>query len=114
MNKDDILLKSKNDNSKGDELELQNKNEAEKLSYFIMAIIILIGVILCDMGVISGYISFGSKTISIDDFFSLTLILGIASEYAFKYYYLRKRWHLIVGIFFCLGLLFGIYRVFIV
>lgn len=68
MDKDDILLKSKNDNSRGDELELQNKNEAEKLSYFIMAIIILIGVILCDMGVISGYISFGSITISIDDF----------------------------------------------
>ena len=113
MDKDEILLKSKNDNNRGDELELQNKDKAEKSSYFIIDIIILMGVILCDMGIINGYISFGSKTISIDDFFSLTLILSIAGEYIFKYYYSRKRWHLIVCIFFSTGFLFGIYHVFI-
>ena len=47
MEKEDILLKSKNDNRKGDELQVQNKQNAEMFGYgsvmFVLVILMIMG-----------------------------------------------------------------------
>ena len=47
MEKEDILLKSKNDNRKGDELQVQNKQNAEMFGYgsvmFVLVVLMVMG-----------------------------------------------------------------------
>ena len=47
MKKEDILLKSKNDNRNGDELQVQNKQNAEMFGYgsvmFVLFILMIMG-----------------------------------------------------------------------
>ena len=53
MNKEDILVRSRNDNRKGDEREVQNRTNAELFSYWIVIVILFVTALLSDAGVIA-------------------------------------------------------------
>ena len=48
MDKEDILLKSRNDNRKGDEREVQNRTNAELFSYGIVVVILFVTALLAN------------------------------------------------------------------
>lgn len=53
MDREDILVRSRNDNRKGDEREVQNRTNAELFSYWIVIVILFVTALLSDAGVIA-------------------------------------------------------------
>lgn len=113
MNKEDVLLRSKNENKKGDELQRSNKLKSEGYGYFTVSIILVALTILSYFEVISGNINFFGKTIQFLDFCEIMFITSMLVEYTCKYYFLRKKTYFAFSIFWAIGFLSGIYRVFI-
>lgn len=95
--------------NKEDNRELINENKAESIRYFILSSIIIFCWVLSDFNIIEGYLYINNVTIQIEDLFFLAFSLTSLCEYASKYYYLHKRWYLIVSIFFCCSFILGIY-----
>ena len=70
MDKEDILVRSRNDNRKGDEREVQNRTNAELFSYWIVIVILFVTALLSDAGVIGGEI------LSMEDHFFSRILYG--------------------------------------
>lgn len=104
MEKEDILLKSKNDNRKGDELQIKNRQNAEMFGYgsvmFILVILMIMGNKL-----VSGEVRIGSMTILFDDFIALLVALSLVCEFGAKFYFARKWWQLLLALFFLCGII---------
>lgn len=105
MNKEDILLKSKNDNRKGDELQVKNRQNAEMFGGTVVIAVLLILAII-GPNFIRGEIQIGSATVLIEDFINILLDLGLGSEFAAKFYYERKWWQLVLALFFLSAMIF--------
>ena len=101
MEKEDILLKSKNDNRKGDELQVQNKQNAEMFGYgsvmFVLVILMIMGSEL-----VRGEVQIGSMTMLFEDFITLLVGLSLVCEFGAKFYFTRKWWQLLLALFFAL------------
>lgn len=104
MKKEDILLKSKNDNRKGDELQVQNKQNAEMFGYgsvmFVLFILMIMGSEL-----VSGEVQIGSMTMLFEDFITLLVGLSLVCEFGAKFYFTRKWWQLLLTLLFLAGII---------
>lgn len=104
MEKEDILLKSKNDNRKGDELQVQNKQNAEMFGYgsvmFVLVILMIMGSEL-----VSGEVQIGSMTMLFEDFITLLVGLSLVCEFGAKFYFTHKWWQLLLALFFLAGII---------
>ena len=68
MDREDILVRSRNDNRKGDEREVQNRTNAELFSYWIVIVILFVTALLSDAGVIGGEIFINGRLFLFKDF----------------------------------------------
>lgn len=103
MEKEDILLKSKNDNRKGDELQVQNKQNAEMFGYgSVMFVLVVLMVMGSDF--VSGEIRIGSMTMLFYDFITLLVGLSLVCEFGAKFYFARRWWQLLLALFSLPGL----------
>lgn len=104
MKKEDILLKSKNDNRNGDELQVQNKQNAEMFGYgsvmFVLFILMIMGSEL-----VSGEVRIGSLTMMFEDFITLLVGLSLVCEFGAKFYFTRKWWQLLLTLIFLAGII---------
>lgn len=105
MDKEDILLKSRNDNRKGDEREVQNRTNAELFSYGIVVVILFVTALLADAGVVGGEIFINGKPFLFKDFVWLLNFLGLSCEFGAKFYFSRKIWQILLCLFFAAGAL---------
>lgn len=109
MEKEDILLKSKNDNRKGDELQVQNKQNAEMFGYgSVMFVLVVLMVMGSDF--VSGEIRIGSMTMLFYDFITLLVGLSLVCEFGAKFYFARRWWQLLLALFFLAGIIFYFIR----
>ena len=109
MEKEDILLKSKNDNRKGDELQVQNKQNAEMFGYgsvmFVLGVLMVMG-----SDFVSGEIRIGSMTMLFYDFITLLVGLCLVCEFGSNFYFARRWWQLLLALFFLAGIIFYFIR----
>lgn len=105
MNKEDILKRSREENSKGDELEIQKKETAQNNGYFFAETCLFILAVSCDFGITSGTVAIFEKQFILKDVLWLTMFLTSAIEYGSKYLYLRQKRHLIYTIFWLVGVI---------
>lgn len=99
MKKEDILMKSREENKNGDEMELKIQERSESYAFNvtlgIFGLLTIIAFILKDF--------MGYREINID-YFSLVLIIGMGSKSATEYFYNReKKIYLILSIIIGLG-----------
>ena len=87
MNKEDILKRSREENSKGDELEIQKKETAQNNGYFFAETCLFILAVSCDFGITSGTVAIFEKQFILKDVLWLTMFLTSAIEYGSKYLY---------------------------
>ena len=104
MEREDILLKSKNDSRNGDELQVQNKQNAEMFGYgsvmFVLVILMIMGSEL-----VRGEVQIGSMTMLFEDFITLLVGLSLVCEFGAKFYFTRKWWQLLLALFFLAGII---------
>ena len=81
MDKEDILVRSRNDNRKGDEREVQNRTNAELFSYWIVIVILFVTALLSDAGVIGGEIFINGRSFLFKDFVWLLNFLKKEGSY---------------------------------
>lgn len=113
MNKEDVLLRSKNENKKGDELQRSNKLQSEGYGYYAVSVILLAFAILTEFDAVKGVVGIFGIQVQFRDFCYLSLMVGLFVQSISKYYFLRKKIYLAFSIFWAIGFLSGIYRVFI-
>lgn len=113
MEKEEILKQSRNENKKGDELEKNKEEKVEFNRYFTMGTAFVIIYLLTITGAIRGTIFVFQKAIDIKDLYGLLIILSCTVATWSKFYYSRKKRYLLYLLFFGLGLVIGIYRIFI-
>ncbi|WP_343337470.1 hypothetical protein TPELB_24720 [Terrisporobacter petrolearius] len=99
MKKEDILMKSREENKNGDEMELKiqerNESNAFNVTLGIFGLLTIIAFILKDF--------MGYMNINID-YFVLVLMIGIGSKGATEYFYNReKKIYLILSIIIGVG-----------
>ncbi|HJB00620.1 MAG TPA: hypothetical protein H9780_05605 [Candidatus Mediterraneibacter merdavium] len=100
MDKDEILLRSKNENRHGDEREMQNREKAESFGNWIVMVILFILALLADAGVVGGEVIINGRTFLFKDFAWLLGFIGLGCEFGAKFYYTRKlRWLLLCLLF---------------
>ncbi len=109
MNKDKILLKSRNENSYGDELDKSNKEKSTNLGYMAVEICFFVLWMLAEAGVIQGSITIFRYEVLFKDLCSSVIALGFLVEFSYKYYYLRKKRYILYMLFWLIALLFDIY-----
>ena len=90
MDKEDILLRSRNNNRKGDEREVQNRTNAELFSYWIVIVVLFVTALLTDAGVVGGEIFVNGIPFLFKDFVWLLNFLGLSCEFGAKFYFSRK------------------------
>lgn len=112
MKKEDVLLRSKNENRRGDELQRSNKLKSEGYGYFTVSIILVALTILSYFEVISGNVNFFGKTIQFRDFCEIMFITSMLVEYTCKYYFLRIKRYLCFSLFWTCGFVTEILRIF--
>ena len=103
MDKEDILVRSRNDNRKGDEREVQNRTNAELFSYWIVIVILFVTALLSDAGVIGGEIFINGRSFLFKDFVWLLNFLSLSCEFGSEFYFSRKIWQLLLCLFFAAG-----------
>ena len=103
MSKEDILKRSREENSKGDELEIQKRETAQNNGYFFAETCLFILAVSCDFGITSGTVTIFEKQFVLQDVLWLIIFLTSAIEYGSKYIYLRQKRHLIYTIFWLVG-----------
>ena len=99
MKKEDILMKSREENKNGDEMELEIQQRSESNAFYVtLGIFGLLTIIAFILKNFMGY-----TDINID-YFSLVLIIAIGSKSATEYYYNReKKMYLILSILIGVG-----------
>lgn len=68
MNKEDVLLRSKNENKKGDELQRSNKLKSEGYGYYAVSVILLAFAILTEFDAVKGVVGIFWNTGTISRF----------------------------------------------
>lgn len=109
MNKDKILLKSRNENCYGDELEKSNKEKSTNIGYMAVEICFFVLWMLAETGAIKGSITIFQYEVLFKDLCSSVITLGFLIEFSYKYYYLRKKRFILYTLFWLIALLFDIY-----
>lgn len=56
MKKEDVLLRSREENKKGDELQKSNKSKSEGYGYYTISIILLVFAILTEFDAVKGVV----------------------------------------------------------
>ena len=112
MKKEDVLLRSREENKKGDELQRSNKSKSERYGYYTISIILLVFAILTEFDAVKGVVDIFGMQIQFRDFCFLSMILSLFVECISKYYFLRKKRYLAFSIFWAIGFLAGMGRVF--
>ncbi|MPN37217.1 hypothetical protein SDC9_184733 [bioreactor metagenome] len=99
MKKEDILMKSREENKNGDEMELKNQQRSESNAFNItLGVFGLLTIIAFILKHFRGYMDINI------DYFSLVLIIGIGSKGAIEYFYNReKKIYLILSIIIGVG-----------
>lgn len=113
MDKEEILKRSRKENENGDELEKIKEEKIEFNRYLTIGTAFAIIYLLTVTGAIRGTIFVFQKAIDIKDLSGLLIILSCTVATWSKFYYSRKKRYLFYLLFWGLGLLFGIYRIFI-
>lgn len=109
MNKEEILLRSRNDNRKGDELQKNQEKNATFLGYEITNIIL--GVIYV-FGLMKGKVNFLSYTVDIQDFIGTLVVLSLIIELGYRWYFSRKMWQLIFALIMGIAIIINVVMVF--
>lgn len=105
MNEEDILKRSREENSKGDELEIHKRETARNSGYSFATACLCILAASCYFGITSGTVTIFEKQFVLQDVLWLIMFLTSAIEYGSKYFYLRKKRHLIYTIFWLVGVI---------
>ena len=105
MNKEDILKRSREENSKGDELVIQQKENARNHGYSFATTCLCLLAISCYLGITSGTVAIFEKPFALQDVLWLVVFLTSAIEYGSKYLYLRQKRHFIYTIFWLVGVI---------
>lgn len=100
MNKEEILLKSKNENRKGD--ELQRIHTDEGIFAGCMIPMMFLGILLI-FNLIHGEIKIVSITINIKDFLGILIMVQSFITSLYCFYYSHKKSQLAFSIFVAIG-----------
>ena len=99
MDKEDILKRSREENSKGDELVIQQKENAMNNSYLVTNACISILALSCYMGITTGNIAIFNMQFRLVDILFAILFLSFLTENGTKYAYFKHKRHLFLAIF---------------
>lgn len=108
MNKEEILLRNKNDNRKGDELEKKHDMMGELLGLHV-ADFVLCALYLFDL--IKGTVQIGTISMDVRNLIGGLITLQFTVELSYRYYHSKKKWQLACAIIFGVGLVFGLLRI---
>lgn len=113
MNRDEILERSRNSDKNKDEyqtsIELKGRSYGSYTLYTICTIFYLLTLFF----EIDGTIYFMNHTLPLHSIFMVPFIISESIYQLYRYYFLKKRWNLLFGLFLCFGFLMFLYRLFI-
>lgn len=105
MKKEEILIKSREENRNGDEYEMLKKKTASNNGYFVATYCFALLAISCYFGITNGNVNINGFKIELPVILWTILFLANLVEYGSKYAFLKQKKYLIYTIFWLCGLI---------